>query len=320
MTSEERAAHDAEIKAERELLKVLSDVFEQATGRAVDLTAWGLDQLVRVLRNPNEVAGLCNSLPGGWNRRLSDAECLARAAVLGPQELIEQARASRSPVVMIAADYSALELRTLAQLDEHRRCTCAGGSPRARNYTGPHVEACPLSPRARQASKVSNFGLHPFHQRGGFAIPPRPPLLPFQAEALAVTTGRSSYAAIGTALHEGAAAMIATMQRVREELPPLMVRSAEQMRELFGRPLTLMIVDDPRGADRVDAMSYALHANMPIVMPPAMSARSFLDGWFEDVIKAEAITAPKRKRFKQARAPGEARNPMPPHTFKRARK
>jgi hypothetical protein len=212
------------------------------------------------------------------------AELAARNVLIGPHELIDQARRGLSPV-MVETDYSALEVRTLAQLDEahdlaqHRRCTCAGGSPRARSYTGPHVDTCPLSPLARQNETRSGFGT----------------------------------------LQAGGAALIDTMRAAREQLdehlPQALAAITRSFRELHtpARPVLLVVDTETR-----DAMPLLAHHAAPIVSVTgsalhALAARE----WYDEQVKAEEITAPKRKRFKQARAPGEARNPMPPHTFKR---
>lgn len=133
----QRELHDAEVKRERELMQSLSDLFEQATGQPIDLTAWGLDQLMRVLKNPEALLILTRALDLGVHQLAmygggTRADLDARAAVIGPQEQVEQARRGiGSGGVFIGADFTHLEARTL-----------------------------------RQAAKVANFGTYPA-PRGG---------------------------------------------------------------------------------------------------------------------------------------------------------
>lgn len=317
MTDEERQAHDAEIARERTTLRVLSDVFEQATGRPVDLTAWSLDQLVRVLRNPDDVLALSRALtPPITYSTVYRNECEARARVIGPHEQVDQARAGiGSGRVLMGADYSALELRVLASIE-------AAPTREARQVAkGEGFGVLYNNPGAlRQASRPSNFGLFPYQVAA----------VQSAAQQLGETMHRAlepiaTFANTWAAQWAGGAELLERMQAIRAERPELFRITADDLR---GRAPTMLIVDDPIG-DRIDAMRYAYAFNpAPIMNAPfrfdgldLAVERSNVGRWFADLEAREAITAPKRKRFKQARAPGEARNPMPPaQPFKRARR
>lgn len=72
------------MNAEEKLLKVLSDQFEQATGRAVDMSGWSLDSLARVINHPNEVASLLGTFGSSRPAGVAAVEQLARHVVIGP--------------------------------------------------------------------------------------------------------------------------------------------------------------------------------------------------------------------------------------------
>lgn len=88
----------------KNLLKILSDAIEAESGEVVDLAAWDFDQLVRVLKNPNELLGLMYfarsysgvSEQGARSQDATPSSALgcARRAVLGPIEVQDQINAA----------------------------------------------------------------------------------------------------------------------------------------------------------------------------------------------------------------------------------
>ncbi len=287
------------MNSKQDALKVMSDLIESVDGTPIDLADWDFDQLVRVLRMPNELAGLCDMLSplGSFP---SDPKRTARALLSG------------SGPIPVAVERP----RTF---DAARVEVTFGGVPitpyqdQRYNHGPPSQTACN---RLVEDAVRAIEGM-PKSTQIVVIVDPRETREQRQLQKMAdfgFTYGMSG------------AGIVDMMQRTRERMritaadltmqtgAPLLIedRAADSARFSFfgGIPIS----------DSRALLGSSLHSLiMSTLDEPARAAAVNLGSWFEKLEAGEQIV--KRKKFKQARAPGEPRNPMPAASpFKRARR